>query len=71
MNTKKKLEKIYNEYGFDFSDPKEILELDSVDFISFVIDIEEEFEINFPDEFLNKEFFINTQLVLNLIEDLL
>lgn len=71
MNVKNSLEKIYIEYGFDFNNPIEIMELDSVDFISFVIDIEEEFDINFPDEFLNKESFIKTQLVLNIIEGLL
>ena len=54
---KKRLEKVFNENGLtiDLDNQSSILELDSLQIISLFVSIEDEFNMEIPDEFLTRE----------------
>ena len=52
MNIKDKIEKILAENGIEIDDEGALLNVDSLGFISTIVGIEQEFDIEFPDEFL-------------------
>ena len=53
INVKKRLEKVFNENGLtiDLDNQSSILELDSLQIISLFVSIEDEFNMEIPDEF--------------------
>ena len=55
MNRIDKLKKIFKENGVDFINDEHIdlLEIDSIQFVSIIVDIETEFDIEIPEEYLN------------------
>ena len=57
INVKKRLEKVFNENGLtiDLDNQRSILELDSLQIISLFVSIEDEFNMEIPDEFLTRE----------------
>ena len=57
INVKKRLEKVFNENGLtiDLDKQSSILELDSLQIISLFVSIEDEFNMEIPDEFLTRE----------------
>ena len=57
INVKKRLEKVFNENGLtiDLDNQSSILELDSLQIISLFVSIEDEFNMEIPDEFLSRE----------------
>ena len=57
INVKKRLEKVFNENGLtiDLDNQSSILELDSLQIISLFVSIEDEFNMEIPDEFLTRE----------------
>ena len=57
INVKKRLEKVFNENGLtiDLDNLSSILELDSLQIISLFVSIEDEFNMEIPDEFLTRE----------------
>lgn len=57
INVKKRLEKVFNENGLtiDLDNQSSILELDSLQIISLFVSIENEFNMEIPDEFLTRE----------------
>ena len=57
INVKKRLEKVFNENGLtiDLDNQSTILELDSLQIISLFVSIEDEFNMEIPDEFLTRE----------------
>lgn len=57
INVKKRLEKDFNENGLtiDLDNQSSILELDSLQIISLFVSIEDEFNMEIPDEFLTRE----------------
>lgn len=68
-----RLKKIFGENGYSVNcgEENEQLELDSLQFISIICDIENEFSISVPDEFLSGEN-IDTYLdILTMTENLL
>ena len=56
INVKKRLEKVFNENGLtiDLDNQSSILELDSLQIISLFVSIEDEFNMEIPDEFLTR-----------------
>lgn len=52
MNIKDTVEKILAENGIEIDDEGTLLNVDSLGFISTIVGIEQEFDIEFPDEFL-------------------
>ena len=59
INVKKRLEKVFNENGLtiDLDNQSSILELDSLQIISLFVSIEDEFNMEIPDEFLTRQCF--------------
>ena len=57
INVKKRLEKVFNENGLtiDLDNQSSILELDSLQIISLFVSIEDEINMEIPDEFLTRE----------------
>ena len=57
INVKKRLEKVFNENGLtiDLDNQSSILVLDSLQIISLFVSIEDEFNMEIPDEFLTRE----------------
>ena len=57
INVKKRLEKVFNENGLtiDLDNQSSILELDSLQIISLFVSIDDEFNMEIPDEFLTRE----------------
>ena len=57
INVKKRLEKVFNENGLtiDLDNQSSIHELDSLQIISLFVSIEDEFNMEIPDEFLTRE----------------
>ena len=57
INVTKRLEKVFNENGLtiDLDNQSSILELDSLQIISLFVSIEDEFNMEIPDEFLTRE----------------
>ena len=57
INVKKRLEKVFNENGLTIylDNQSSILELDSLQIISLFVSIEDEFNMEIPDEFLTRE----------------
>ena len=57
INVKKRLEKVFNENGLtiDLDNQSSILELDSLQIISLFVSIEDEFNMEIPDEFFTRE----------------
>ena len=52
MNIKDTIVKILEENGIEIEDDGVLLYVDSLSFISTIVDIEQKFNIEFPDEFL-------------------
>ena len=52
MNIKDTIIKILEENGIEIDDDGVLLYVDSLSFISTIVDIEQKFNIEFPDEFL-------------------
>lgn len=52
MNIRDTVVKILEENGIEIDDEGVLLNVDSLGFISTIVGIEQEFEIEFPDEFL-------------------
>ena len=73
INVKKRLEKVFNENGLtiDLDNQSSILELDSLQIISLFVSIEDEFNMEIPDEFLTREvlssFYDFYEMLLNIL----
>lgn len=50
---KEKFCKIIEQYGIDINSNTALEDMESIEFVSMIIEIEEEFNITIPDEFLN------------------
>ncbi|RXZ82783.1 hypothetical protein EBB07_09850 [Paenibacillaceae bacterium] len=66
MDTKINLLKIYDQFGIN---PEEELnsQLDSLDFVTLIIEIEENFNVSVPEDLLNVDVLTTDKLV-NLID---
>lgn len=71
MSVMQRLEKVCEVNGLDIYDEQQKQEMDSIMYISIIVDLESEFQIEFPDEVLSKNFFEDIDGLCNIIEDLL
>ena len=51
-------------------DDKEELLFDSIEFVSFIVDVEEEFEICIPDDYLDQKKLNSIKAITRIIENL-
>lgn len=66
-----RLKKVCELNGLDIYDEQQKQEMDSVMYISIIVDLEGEFQIEFPDEVLSRNFFEDINSLCNIIENLL
>lgn len=70
-----RLIKCYDAIGIDISleDERDLLciSLDSISFVSLTVEIESEFDILFPNEYIDMEYFLNPKVLVNVITHLL
>lgn len=66
MEIQERLEAILNQYGLSVHSEEKNEELDSFAFISMIVEIENEFDISIPDDFLAMSFF-DVKRLLNYI----
>lgn len=71
MNIKDKLREIINNLGFDMTDDDEIPieDIDSVSFISLIVEIEQEFNIEFYDEYLSYEILNSFDHFVSIVNE--
>lgn len=71
MNTVyERIEKIFLDYGADINDEEAIRNIESLQYIAIFVEIENEFEITIPDEFLDYNIFIDKEKFINVIKSL-
>ena len=58
MEIKDKIQEIMDENGVEYEDGKIITELESIQFVSVMIALEDSFNITFPDEMMTPDRFI-------------
>ena len=66
----KKIIEILGKNGFDINNLEDNQELDSLTFISCIVDLESEFSIEIPDELLVVNLFEDIDKLTNIIIDL-
>lgn len=68
-----RLLQIFKENGFDIqpNEYNDVLEMDSIQFISIIVAIETEFDLEIPDEILSMEGLRSFQEFLVLVQELL
>lgn len=66
MEIQERLEVILNQYGLSMNSEGNKEGVDSFDFISLIVEIENEFDINIPDDFLTISSF-DVKRILNYI----
>ena len=62
------LKSIFNDYGVDIDDQDYLYSIDSVQYMAILVEIENQFGISFPDEFLSEDIFTDIESVVKLIQ---
>lgn len=68
---KKMVSKVFDENGIDIDDFVMVQEMDSLQYMSIIISLEELFEIEFPDSILMTNIFDEEDRLIDLINVLL
>ena len=73
MDIKDEIERIFEENGVDAQDKDQLMEIDSLQYMTIIVEIEQKYGIVFPDEYLERnmvedfEKFVNT--VVGLVDN--
>lgn len=62
---KNQLINIFENYGIDPNDPADLSDVDSLQYIAILVEIENTFKIELPDEYLDSNMFLDMELFLN------
>lgn len=68
MSTREKIEMILAENGISINKTGTLIDVDSISFISAIVSIEEEFDIEIPDEYLYIDALNNTESISGIVE---
>jgi len=68
MNLKETIQKCLNENGIIVSDEGKFEEVNSINFISTIISLEQELEIEFPDEYLLMDIMRSFEHLYEIVE---
>lgn len=71
MTVRETVERCLLENGIEVKSNGDFEEIDSVNFISFVVALEDNFDIEFPDEYLLSSNTKSINSICNIIEELL
>lgn len=69
--SKEKVEKILEEEGITISKNGVLQDVNSIKFISAIVNIEEEFNIEFPDEYLTLDIMGNLDNIIKILDELI
>ena len=67
-NLKNEVEKIFEQNGIVIEQNGNLSDLDSLKWVSSIVDIEDKFNIEFPDELLLMDVFIDINSVCQIIQ---
>jgi acyl carrier protein len=68
--TEKKLTEIFDEHGITIRNEDEKIEADSLVYISIIVDIEDQFDLQIPDDFLYDERLLYFSDFVSLVNEL-
>lgn len=71
MNILNKIYDCLNDNGIDIDEDGNFIEFDSLSYISCIVSIEEEFQIEFPDQYLNSQEMTNINMIEKIIKELI
>lgn len=70
MNTEKIVQDILNELDIIVDEYGELVQLESIEFISMIVKLEETFNIEIPDDLLSFEFMTNIHDIATIINSI-
>lgn len=71
MDIRSEIIRIFNENGVDSSDENQLISIDSVQYISIIVEIEQYFGIVLPDYIIAQNEFENFDRFINIITEIL
>lgn len=71
MQVSEKVQKCIEENGIIILENGDFENLDSINFISTIVDIESEFDIEFPEEYLLMDTFYNFENIVFIVKKLI
>lgn len=71
MNIREKLQNIFEENGVDTSDSQQLREIDSVQYITIIVEIEQKFNIVLPDSYIEKNVAEDFDVFVDMIQEIL
>lgn len=70
MNIKTEIERIFEENGINISDPDSLENIDSIQYVTIIVEIEQIFNITLPDYFLVNNALADFQKLINIVTDI-
>ena len=71
MNIREELQNIFEENGVDTSDSQQLREIDSVQYITIIVEIEQKFNIVLPDSYIEKNVAEDFDVFVDMIQEIL
>ncbi len=68
MDIKEKVRECLEECGIVIHDDETIEQMESINYVTAILSLEETFDIEFPDEFLSFEIMVNLDKVKDTVE---
>lgn len=70
MNIELEIERIFDENGIDISKLDDLESIDSIQYITIVVEIEQFFNIILPDYFLAENIILDIRKLINIVTEL-
>ena len=70
MNIKAEIQRIFEENGIDITIPDNLENIDSIQYVTIIVEIEQFFNIILPDYFLVENILSDFQKLVNIVTDL-
>lgn len=70
MDIKTEIERIFEENGINITDPDSLENIDSIQYVTIIVEIEQFFNITLPDYFLVDNALADFQKLINIVTDI-
>ena len=70
MDIKTEIERIFEENGINITDPDSLENIDSIQYVTIIVEIEQFFNITLPDYFLVDNALTDFQKLINIVTDI-
>ena len=70
MDIKTEIERIFEENGINITDPDRLENIDSIQYVTIIVEIEQFFNITLPDYFLVDNALTDFQKLINIVTDI-